>query len=199
MTITYTLGGSLYVNLTNRCPNACEFCVRTLHDGLGSADNLWLEHEPTVEEVLLDLEKRDLDDYDQLVFCGYGEPFCRLDDLLAVSRAVRKRSQIEQRINTNGLGDLICGRDTARELSGLIDCVSISLNAPTPEWYDEICHSEYGLKALPAILRFAKRAKEHVPRVTFTVVSTLGQKGIEQCKILAKQCGVPLRVREMIE
>ena len=199
MTITYTLGESLYINLTNQCPNACEFCVRERHDGLGSADRLWLDREPTVEEVISDIDRRDLNTYNQLVFCGYGEPFCRLDDMLIICRHIKQKSRIPIRINTNGLGNLICGRPTETQLAGLVDILSISLNAPTPETYDAICHSQFGLKALPAILHFAQQAKQYVPQVIFSVVSTLGEPGITQCKIIAQECGIPLRVREMIE
>lgn len=198
MTIAYTLGDQLYLNLTNRCPNACDFCVRRLHDGLGSADSLWLEREPTAQEIFAALEERDLSAFSQLVFCGYGEPFCRLDVLLETARWVRSRSDIPLRINTNGLGRLICGRDVLPDLAGLIDTLSISLNAPTPEQYDAICHSQYGLDALPAILDFARDAKQVVPHVVFSVVSTLGEPGISQCREIAQACGVSFRVRQMI-
>ena len=74
MTITYELGSSLYVNITNRCSNACAFCVRNKHDTVNGTDNLWLDREPSVDEIKADFEKRDVSAYDAVVFCGYGEP-----------------------------------------------------------------------------------------------------------------------------
>ena len=115
MTITYQYHDALYVNLTNRCPNACDFCLRTHGDKVGDSGSLWLEREPSKEEIWEDIEKRDLSKYRELVFCGYGEPACRLDDMLWICRQVRAVSGIKIRVNTNGLSDLINGRDTAPE------------------------------------------------------------------------------------
>ena len=126
MTITYTVGDSLYVNSTNRCSNSCEFCVRSHGEELYG--DLWLDREPTKEEMLADIEKRNLSDYKELVFCGYGEPTERLDDILWVCRELKKKYTIPTRINTNGHADLINKRDTAPEFEGCFDVVSISLN-----------------------------------------------------------------------
>ena len=79
MTITYEVGGNLYLNITNRCPCACTFCIRTLCDGAYGSDPLWLEHEPSQEEIFAALEQRDLSRYREVVFCGFGEPTERLD------------------------------------------------------------------------------------------------------------------------
>ncbi len=128
MTITYEYGKNLYVNLTNRCPNRCEFCLRTHSSGSIYADDLWLEREPTKEEILEDIKKRDLSQYQQLVFCGYGEPTCRLEDVLWLCDRVKEFSPIDMRLNTNGLSDRINGRHTAPEPAGL----KWSLSASTP-------------------------------------------------------------------
>ena len=162
MTITYCYKDNLYVNLTNRCPNRCEFCLRTTGDKVGDSDSLWLEREPTVEEIWQSISERDLSQYRQLVFCGYGEPTYRLEDLLEIAKRVKAVSNIPIRINTNGLSDLIHKKDTT-PLFQNIDSVSVSLNASTPEKYDELCHSIYGLEALPAILRFTKKCKTICP------------------------------------
>ena len=100
MTITYELGDSLYVNITNRCSNDCSFCVRNEHNGVNGKDNLWLDREPTVDEIKADFEKRDLKKYDAVVFCGYGEPTYRLMDALWLCEQVRAVSGISIRINT---------------------------------------------------------------------------------------------------
>lgn len=200
MTITYQYHDALYVNLTNRCPNACDFCLRTHGDKVGDSGSLWLEREPSKEEIWEDIEKRDLSKYRELVFCGYGEPACRLNDMLWICRQVRAVSGIKIRVNTNGLSDLINGRDTAPEYKGLFDTVSISLNASTPEKYDEICHSEYGLQALPAIVKFAEEVGHYVPDVCMTIVDTgLPEQEIADCRALCEKAGAHLRVRAYSE
>ena len=136
MTITYEYEGALYVNLTNRCDCACVFCLR--HNGnKGSiyADDLWLEHEPTLAEALADFETRDLSAYREIVFCGFGEPIYRVDDICAIVDTLKAQySNLPPvRINTNGHGNLIHGRDITPELKGRIDTVSVSLNGDTCE------------------------------------------------------------------
>ena len=198
LTITYTLEDNLYINLTNRCPNACEFCLRTHNDGVGDADNLWLEREPTKEEVLADLQKRDLTKYQQIVFCGYGEPACRFDDMMWLCGKIKEMCSTDVRINTNGLADLINVRSVAPELDGNVDVVSVSLNASTPEKYDALCHSEFGLAALPAILKFTMAAGLYVPKVYMTVVDNMPKEEISACEKLCSQTGATFRVREYI-
>lgn len=200
MTITYPYGNSLYVNVTNRCPNRCRFCVRTQADGFYSED-LWLKREPTKEEILSDLLSNDLTAYDAVVFCGYGEPTERLDDILFVAKALKKlHPALPLRLNTNGQADLIRGKSTAPLFADSFDTVSISLNAPTPEGYQAICRSRYGEKALPAILSFASEIKDYVPKVVFSVVrGTIPDGDIDRCQAIADACGIPLRIREYIQ
>ena len=109
MTITYEGRNSIYVNMTNRCPCACVFCLRNNKDHVFNSDSLWLEREPDVKEICDSIDTRDLSKYDELVFCGYGEPTERLDDLLQVASYVKSKRNIKIRINTNGLSDLING------------------------------------------------------------------------------------------
>lgn len=199
MTISYVVGNSLYLNITNRCPNRCEFCVRNYKQSVGDADSLWLDHEPDMDEIISDLEKRDFSKYESVVFCGYGEPLMRLDDVKQISRYIKSKANIPIRINTNGLSDLIYNRDTSQDLEGIADVISISLNSSTPEGYDEICHSDYGLDALPAILKFASNVKNYVPSVILSVVDTIGKDEIEKCRKLAEKAGVKFRVREYIK
>ncbi len=198
MTITYRYGHSLYVNITNRCPNRCEFCIRTKADGF-YADNLWLESEPTREEILKDIARRDLSEFDSLVFCGYGEPTERLDDMLAVCREIKKTSSVPIRVNTNGLADLIAGRKTAPLFRGALDIVSISLNAADPAGYQAICRSRFGEAAFGAILSFAREVKEYVPSVLFTAVrGTVPEETLAACASIAGSLGIPLRIRDYI-
>ncbi len=198
MTISYIFEGSLYINMTNRCTNRCDFCVRTNTDALGDADSLWLEREPTVDEVIADLSARDLSQFPEIVFCGYGEPTCRLDDVIAVCDWLHAHCDVPVRINTNGLSDLEYGCDTVEKLKGHVDALSVSLNCSTAEEYDRICHSKFGLKAHPAMLDFAARAAKVIPSVTLTVVDTIPDEEIEACRKLAQQAGTKFRVRSYI-
>lgn len=198
MTITYTHEKGLYINMTNRCSNRCDFCVRSYGDTLYG--NLWLEREPTVEEIIASIAERDLTQYSELVFCGYGEPTERLDDMLAVCRYVREHSDITIRINTNGQSELICGPDSTPRFRGMFDIVSISLNTADADSYDAVCHSEYGKAAYPAILAFAEHVKQYVERVILSVVdTTIPPADIEKCRQMAKDIGVEFRLREYIE
>jgi TatD family-associated radical SAM protein len=192
--IFYEYGESLYANLTNKCPNRCEFCVRENFEGVGSEGSLFLDREPDEAEALAELAKRDLKKYKELVFCGYGEPTCALDVMLAVAKKAKELG-CKTRLNTNGLGSLVNGTCVPKLLEGLLDAVSISLNAPTADEYDAICHSEFGEGAFGAILDFASGCKKHVPEVRFTVVDVIGETKIEECKRAAEEAGVPLFVR----
>ena len=198
MTITYPLKRGLYVNLTNRCPCRCVFCLRQNGDGVGGSDSLWLEREPSAEEVCASIDARDMSLFDELVFCGYGEPTERLDVLLAVARHVRQKlPSCRIRINTNGLSDLINGRPTAPLLEGLVNVVSVSLNTPDPDEYVKICRPVFGRQSYDAMLSFAKACRQYVPDVVLTVVDspvTTPEKQAE-CRAIADSIGVRLRVR----
>ena len=200
MCITYIVEDKLYVNITNKCSNRCEFCIRNNGDGAYGSDSLWLEREPTREEILESVFSHDLTAFPELVFCGYGEPTYRLDDAAYVAREVKKKYPcIKVRINTNGQSDLILGRDTAPDYEGAFDIVSISLNAPTPEGYQAICHSVYGEKAFDALVDFAGRVRSFVPVVQLSAVKeSLNSEEIELCKRLSAELGVTLRLRDYI-
>ena len=198
MVITYPLKSGLYVNLTNRCPCACVFCLRQNSPGVFGTDSLWLDHEPSVDEVVSSIASRNLDDFTELVFCGYGEPTERLDDLLAVAKHVKGvRPDMLVRINTNGLSDLIHGRPTAARLRGLVDTVSISLNTPDPEEYLKICRPKFGMGSWQAMLDFAASCKEYVPDIVMTIVGepVTTPEVQAKCKAITDRLGVRLRIR----
>lgn len=204
MTITYEYGGSLYVNLTNRCDCACTFCLR--HNGSGGSiytgESLWLEREPTREEALADFLRRDLTAYREIVFCGFGEPMFRWDDIAWLADALRERlgeALPPLRINTNGHADLILGRDVCGELSGRIQTLSISLNAPDCADYCALTRPRDGEAAWEAMLSFTRRAARVVPRVRMTVVDQgLDPQFVERCAALAESLGAQLHVRAYI-
>ena len=197
--IVYEYGIGLYINLTNQCPNNCDFCLRKNSNGSLYAENLWYQgKEPSKEEIWAELTRRDLNQYAEIVFCGYGEPACRWDDMMWLCDKLRSHGSHFIRINTNGLADLIVGRPVAEELDGRVDAVSVSLNASTAKKYDKLCHSKFGLDAFPAILRFTAGAVLNVPHVRMTVVSTMKKEEIEACKKVCESVGADFHVRDYI-
>ena len=196
MTITYPVKNGIYINMTNKCPCACTFCLRQNGPGVYGSDSLWLEKEPTVEEVCESLRQWDLTGRDEIVFCGYGEPAERLDDLLRVAAWIKENYSVPIRVNTNGLSDLINGKDTAPMLKGLIDTVSISMNAIGPEEYLKLTRSKFGIDSWQAMLAFAKRCTVYVPKVVMTVVDQVTSKEEQQeAKRICDRIGAMLRVR----
>jgi TatD family-associated radical SAM protein len=193
MTITYRVGSGLYINITNRCTNDCEFCIRKYSDSVGSADSLWLDIEPSREEVLEDILKHDLTEYEEVVFCGYGEPTARLDELIWLCAELKKVCSLPIRINTNGHANLIAGYDTAPLFKNLVDRMSISLNAPNMDEYNKICNPVFKKTGYQGVLAFAESVKNYVPDVVLSVVG--GTTDIESCRIVAERMGLPLRVR----
>ena len=198
LTICYVLENTLYINLTNRCTNRCTFCVRDKDCGIGDV-NLWLDREPTLEEVKEDIKKANPEKYDEVVFCGYGEPTMRLEVLLESAKYIKENYNVKLRINTNGQANLYYGKDITPRFSGLIDCVSISLNAKNEEEYDELCKSIYGKESFNALIDFAEKCTEYVPQVIMSVVDVLPEGDIEECRKIAESAGAKLRVRELIE
>lgn len=196
MTITYPVKNGIYINMTNKCPCACTFCLRQNGPGVYGSDSLWLEREPTVEEVCESLRQWDLNRRDEVVFCGYGEPTERLDDLLQVAAWIKTNYSVPVRINTNGLSDLIYGKDTAPMLQGVIDTVSISLNANNPEDYLKLTRSKFGIGSWQAMLDFAMHCTAYVPKVVMTVVDQVtSQEEQQEAKRICDRIGATLRVR----
>ena len=194
MTILYTVGDKLYVNLTNRCPCACTFCIRQNGDGAYGSDSLWLEREPETDEVIEEFKKYDMSMFTEVVFCGYGEPMERPEEVSYIGRYVKDNYRLLVRLNTNGLGDKINGRPTAKLLEGAVDVVSISLNQCSKEKYNEVTRPKWE-DAFDAMISFAADCKHYVPRVMFTVVDVIPPEDISRCKALAMSLGIELRVR----
>ena len=198
MNIAYKYQGSLYVNLTNRCTNKCKFCIRFTPSGVDNID-LWLEHEPSVQEIIDALESADFTSYDEIVFCGYGEPLLRIYDVLEVCKFIKSKKNIKIRVNTNGHANRFAGEDVTSHMKGLIDTVSISLNAENAQKYNEICVCDYGEEGFYEMLNFARAAKEHVPEVILSIVDVISAEEIEACRKIAEDIGVIFRVRKYSE
>ncbi len=196
MCIAYKVHNNLYINLTNRCSCACVFCLRQTMDKVGESDSLWLEHEPDYDEVVEALNNHNMDDYDEVVFCGFGEPTEQFDLLIRVAKFIKKNYNKPIRINTNGQGNLINGRNIEPEMKGLIDTLSISLNTPDADRYNELVRSKFGKAAYYAMLDFAKEAANYVPNVVLTTVDTTLTKEEEaKCAEICKNLGVTYRIR----
>ena len=199
MNILYNVHDGLYINLTNRCSCSCTFCIRSEGEAVGSADTLWLEHEPTVEEVIAQLEQIDLSRYSEAVFCGYGEPTEAFETLKEVARWIKDNSDLSVRINTNGQGSLICGHDITPELKGIIDELSISLSAPNAQDYLALTRSRFGEEAFESMLDFTRHAKRFVPSITLTTVSTtITVEQEEECARICKDLNVDYRIRTYV-
>ena len=196
MTITYPVHSGIYVNMTNRCPCACTFCLRHQGAGVYGSEPLWLDREPTVKEVCDNIDTWDLTKYNEIVFCGYGEPTERLYDLLEVAQYIKSKSDIKIRINTNGLADLIWKESTAPKLKGLIDSVSISLNATNKDDYLKTVRPKFGIDSYDAMLKFTKECVQYVPSVVMTVVDKVTTKEEQEtCRKICESVGAVLRVR----
>ena len=189
----YILNNKIYINLTNRCSNDCDFCIRRDRKGMGNT-TLWITEEPTAEDVIEQLPA-DLDDYDEeVVFCGFGEPTYNLealDEVASYLHCVDKTT----RINTNGQANLIYNGDVTDVIVTSCDVINVSLNECNAVKYQQHCKSVFGERAFDAILDFAQKCRDKSGNVIFSVVDSIGEADIAECKKLAKKAGVPLRVR----
>jgi TatD DNase family protein len=188
--IAYEMWGNLYLNITNQCTNNCSFCIRKFTDTLWGY-NLKLRTEPTVGQLLAEIG--DPGRYEEIVFCGYGEPTMRLDVLLEVGRTLRSKGA-RVRLDTNGHGNLIWNRNIAPELAEAVDAVSVSLNAQDADTYDLICGSRFGSKAYEHVLSFTKECLKAGLDVSVSVVD-VPEVDVEAARRIADDLGVPLRVR----
>ncbi len=192
-TYIYEIGENLYINLTNRCTNRCTFCVRNgkeTYEGY----SLWLKEEPSPREIVEEIG--DPKRYREIVFCGFGEPTCRFEEMKEVCDAVHARGG-RTRLNTNGHGSAVAGRDIAPELVGRLDGINISLNAPDAARYEALCLPRIP-NAFEEMLAFARACKACGLNAWFSVVDCIGEEQIAQCRAIAEETGVPLRVRPMI-
>ena len=189
----YIIGKKIYINLTNRCSNKCDFCIRQGREGMADT-SLWIDDEPTAADVIEQLPEN-LDEYDsEVVFCGFGEPTYNLealDEVASYLHCVDKTT----RINTNGQANLIHGQDVSEVIVASCDVINVSLNECNAAKYQAHCNSIYGDKAYGAMLEFASLCKAKGGNVIFSVVDSIGQADVAECQKLADKMGIPLRVR----
>ena len=197
MSIVYQYGRNLYINMTNRCPCSCVFCIRDSTPKLGDADSLWLKEEPSVDDIMSELAYRtDLGTH-EIVFCGYGEPTERLDVLLEVASRIRSGLKKRIRLDTNGLGNLLNGRDIVPDLARVLDSISISLNAPDAESYKAITRCKFDAQtAYDSLIGFIKECHERMDDVTVSIVGGyLKPEQEKECARIAESIGVKFRIR----
>ena len=192
-TICYEEFGNLYLNITNRCSADCVFCIRNFSDGVYGY-SLRLSHEPSEEEIFAELENLDLKKYREVVFTGFGEPTCRLDTVLHITRWLHERG-ISVRLDTNGHAELLYpGRDVLAELQAAgLTAVSVSLNAESEEKYNRLCRPALE-GSYRALLEFTKKACRAGFRTGMTVVGQ-SDVDIEECRKIATGLGASFRVR----
>ncbi len=192
--IAYRIRNSLYLNITNRCSNRCTFCPK-FDDFTVKGHNLMLNSEPSFEEVMAAIGQPS--EIDEVVFCGYGEPLIRLDLVKRIAGEL-KRQGYSIRINTDGQANELYGRDILPELAGLVDSISISLNAPDAATYSKLCNTPYGENGFSAVCDFIRSATMHIPQVIASAVTVPGID-IEACRVLAESLGAEFRAREYTE
>lgn len=193
--IVYKIDNKAYINLTNKCSNACTFCVRSTSDRY-SEFSLWLKTEPTYEEIITAC--KEFFYLDEFVFCGYGEPLYRADMIVKVGKFLKENGK-KVRVNTNGQADLIVGKNVAESFVGSVDTVSISLNEVTAADYQALCRCAYGEEGYYSMLRFASDCVNVGLRVVFSIVDVIGNEKIEKARKIAADIGAELRVRELIK
>jgi TatD family-associated radical SAM protein len=193
MNILYRLEDKLFVNITNVCPCDCIFCIRKTADGMNENESLWLEREPTLDEIKAAFDTRhDLSEITEIVFCGFGEPMERDQDVITLLKYFKKHGK-RVRINTNGLVRLINPHFDISQLADA-DCVSISLNADDAEEYNRVTRPRFGIAAYDEVLRFAADVKKFT-NVTLSVVNVLAPHRIENCREIARNLGATFRLR----
>lgn len=193
--IIYTYKNQVYANITNKCDCACTFCVRSQKDSIGESGNLWHTTEPTVDEIKAAIDAFDFTNYNEFVFCGYGEPTCALDVLLEIGKYVKEKYQLPIRVNTNGLANLYHGRNVIPELAEVVDSISISLNAPDAESYNKVTRPQFE-NAYEALLNFAEECNQVIPHTQLSIVDVLPAKDIARCQAIADERGVYLKIRK---
>ena len=193
-TIAYRSRDRLYLNITSRCTLSCRFCPKHRHQWTVGGANLYLPREPSVSEVLTAVG--DASRYDEVVFCGLGEPTLRLYDMLEMAGGLKEQGARRVRVDTDGLANLVYRRDVTPDLEGFIDALSISLNAQNEEIYNRYCRPSLP-GAYAALLDFADRARDFVPDVRLTAIAGLPDVDIPACEAIARRLGVAFHARRL--
>lgn len=192
-TIAYPIENRLYLSITDRCTLVCEFCPKTQGSMQVHDYDLTIDRRPEFDEVIAAIG--DPAGYEQIVFCGFGEPTLRLKLLLEVATWIKERGG-STRINTDGLANLVHKRNVVPEMVGKIDALSVSMNAQNEVIYNQHCQPQLE-GSFEAMLDFLKAAGQQLPSVTATAIDGLEGVDVEACHQLATACGVDFKARKL--
>lgn len=194
--IIYQLEGGTYLNITNKCPCNCAFCIRSKGDAVGEAQRLWFDEEPSFEDIKKAIDSYSWDNVNEAIFCGYGEPTNAYDNLIKTAKYLKQiKPSIKLRLNTNGLANLINEKQTAKEICQSIDIISVSLNSPESNKFDSITRNIYKGKAFDAMIQFTKDCVFQGNEVHMTVVDVISKEDIEKSKELCESLGAKFILR----
>jgi TatD DNase family protein len=194
-TITYKFDKSLYINMTNRCTNVCTFCIKYKWKGKFHGNDLMLTREPAAEEVIKAIGNPKK--YKEIVFCGYGDALIRLEEFKEIARWIKDHGG-KVRVNTSGHANLYHKRNIVPELKGLVDAISISLNAKDSKQYMALHRPKHGLKSFRAVLAFARQCLKYIPDVTLTAIELPGVD-LKQCEKVARRTHARFRIRPYLD
>lgn len=202
MTIAYAVGNHLYLNITNQCTCHCIFCIRKNDDGAYGSDPLWLEHEPDMQEAISAIRQINISQYQEIVFCGYGEPLMRLEFVCELAAWLKQNyPSVCLRLNSNGLADIYhpCDKSAAEKIAPYFDKVSVSLNAGNAETYLKVTAPLYRpANAYDTMLQFALSCKNYGIDTRFTIVDVISPEEIQEAQAVAQKLGIPLHIRQYI-
>ena len=188
--------------MTNACTNACVFCLRNQKDDVQGA-NLWLDKDGVTTEAVvkqIEAQKEVILKSDEIVFCGYGEPLIKINEVVEISKYLKENfPNIKIRINTNGHANAIHKRNVALELAPYVDSISISLNGENEEIYNKVSNPKIE-NAYEEVKRFIRACVEEKIKTTTTVVSNVPDYpvNVERCEVVAKSLGAKFRARDFI-
>jgi len=201
--LAYLIGNTMYINVTNLCTNNCVFCIRNIENAIADA-NLWLESENiTAQDIICELKEKSPEKRDEIVFCGYGEPLIKLDIVKEVAKFIKDNyPDVPVRVNTNGHANLIHKRNVVPVLAGLIDSVSVSLNAENAELYGKISGCTYNSElAFDAVKEFIGSCAKNGIDTTATIVTGFEDYivDVDKCRVITESLGAKFRVREWLD
>ena len=196
--LAYRYKDALYLNITSKCPTACEFCIKFSWDYQYRGNNLLLKKEPEVREILE--AAGDPSQYSEVVFCGYGESTYRLESMEEIARALKAKGAKKIRLNTIGLGNLICKRSIAQDLARFVDAVSVSLNASDPEAWVKVLHPlpEFRVKGFESVCEFIRECARALPETYVTAVEGI-EKDPKKFSALVRDLGAKVRLRPYLD
>ncbi len=200
--LLYFLDEKPYINMTNACTNSCVFCVRDQKEDVQGA-KLWLNDEKNSPDDFIsqiEASKEKIIFSSEIVFCGYGEPLIRINEVIEICKYLKKNfPNLKIRINTNGHANAIHKRNVAPEIAPYVDSISISLNGENEEVYNKVSNPKIN-NAYEEVKRFIRACVEEKIPTTASVVANVPDYpvNIERCKIIAKSLGAKFRAREFI-